>query len=67
MKELRESRSNGKGTNPGPVKVVVNRISYVVDYEHRQVLRDNVYLDAIAAREIIRQAVRSGALPGQVH
>jgi len=67
MKELRESRGNGKGAAPGPVRVVVNRIRYTVDYEQRQVLRDNIYLDAVAAREIIRQAVQSGALRAQTH
>jgi hypothetical protein len=65
MKQSGESRSNGKSTILGRVKVVVNRIPYVVDYEQRQVLRDNIYLDAIAAREIIRQAVQAGALPAR--
>jgi hypothetical protein len=44
--------------------VVIDRIAYDVDLETFEVLCDNVYLDAVAARRIICRLLQSEEAPG---
>ena len=51
------------GTGGTKRRVVIDRIAYDVDLESFEVLRNNVYLDAVAARRIIRRLLRSEEAP----
>jgi hypothetical protein len=58
----RKPRSTASSRNSASSvqEVVVGGIPYTVDLERREVLRDNLYVDCILARDILRQVAQSG-------